>query len=271
MIAFPNCKINLGLYIENKRNDGFHNIKTVFYPVELKDVLEIIESDTSDFSLSMSGITVNGDLKSNLCFKAYSLLKNDFQLPAVKIHLHKAIPHGAGLGGGSSDAAFTIKMLNSKFNLHLHKEQMQYYAGKLGSDCAFFIENKAVVAEEKGDVFESIEIDLNAYHILIVKPNVFVSTPEAYQWVKARNETIDIKSIIKQPIRNWKDNLINDFEESVFKKYPIIASVKELLYENDAVYASMSGSGAAVFGIFKEAPISLPLPEDCFCWSNKTL
>ncbi|MFZ4740799.1 MAG: 4-(cytidine 5'-diphospho)-2-C-methyl-D-erythritol kinase [Bacteroidales bacterium] len=268
MIAFPNCKINLGLYIENKRSDGFHNIKTVFYPIELTDVLEIIESDTSHFVMSMSGIPVNGDFRSNLCYKAYSLLKNDFSLPAIKIHLHKAIPHGAGLGGGSSDAAFTIKMLNNKFNLNLNIKQMQQYASKLGSDCSFFIENKTVIAKEKGYVFENIEISLNDYHIIIAKPNIGVSTPDAYKWIKPRNEEIDIMSIIKQPIEHWKDILINDFEESVFKKHPIIASIKELLYKNGAIYAAMSGSGAAVFGIFKEIPQNLKLPDGSFCWGK---
>ncbi len=266
MIVFPNCKINLGLYIENKRDDGFHNIKTVFYPIQLTDVLEIIESDTIHFSMTMSGIPINGNTESNLCVKAYELLKNDFRLPAVKIHLHKAIPHGAGLGGGSSDAAFTIKMLNNKFNLNLSNLQMQQYASKLGSDCAFFIENKAVIAKGKGERFENIEISLKGYYILIVKPNVYVSTPEAYQCVKPRNTEIDIESIIKQPIEKWKDTLINDFEESIFKKYPIIASIKEILYNNGAIYAAMSGSGAAVFGIFKEVPSILPFPESSFCF-----
>jgi 4-diphosphocytidyl-2-C-methyl-D-erythritol kinase len=223
MIAFPNCKINLGLYIENKRSDGFHNIKTVFYPIELTDVLEIIESDTSHFVMSMSGIPVNGDFRSNLCYKAYSLLKNDFSLPAIKIHLHKAIPHGAGLGGGSSDAAFTIKMLNNIFNLNLNNKQMQQYASKLGSDCTFFIENKTVIAKEKGDVFENIEISLNDYHIIIAKPNIGVSTPASY---------------------------------------------KETLYNNGAIYAAMSGSGAAVYGIFKEIPQNLRLPDGSFSWEK---
>ncbi len=269
MITFPNCKINLGLYIENKRTDGFHNIKTIFYPIQLTDVLEIIESDSTHFSMTMSGIPVGGDVQSNLCVKAYELLKNDFQLPAVNIHLHKAIPHGAGLGGGSSDAAFTIKMLNSKFNLNLSNEQMQQYASKLGSDCAFFIENKAVIAKEKGNIFNNIEISLSNYHILIVKPDIYISTPEAYQWIKPRNTEIDIESIIKQPVETWKDTLVNDFEESVFKKHPLIASVKEVLYKNGAIYAAMSGSGAAVFGIFKEMPPALPFPCGSFCWKCK--
>ena len=269
MIDFPNCKINLGLYIENKRSDGFHNIKTIFYPFDLSDVLEIIESDSTGFSFTMSGIALNSSGQSNLCVKAYELLKNDFNLPAVKMHLHKNIPHGAGLGGGSADAAFTIKLLNKTFNLNLSISQMHEYAAKLGSDCPFFIENRTVIAKEKGDIFNPIQISLENYYILIVKPDVYVSTPEAYQWIKPRNAQVDIETIIKNPIETWKDLLYNDFEKSVFSKYPIIASIKDIFYKNGAIYAAMSGSGAAVFGIFHDAPPTLPLPDHCFAWGYK--
>ncbi len=266
MIAFPNCKINLGLYLENKRTDGFHNIKTVFFPVKLTDVLEIIESDTADCSMTMSGIPIDGDIQSNLCIKAYKILKNDFKLPSVKIHLHKVIPHGAGLGGGSSDAAFTIKTLNTKFNLHLSNLQMQQYASKLGSDCAFFIENKTVIAKGKGDLFEKIELSLSGYYIYIVKPDVFVSTPEAFKWVHPRNEKIDIQQILYKPIEKWNETLFNDFEESIFMKYPAIASIKDMLYKKGAVYAAMSGSGAAVFGLFKNKPTDMTFTKGNFSW-----
>jgi 4-diphosphocytidyl-2-C-methyl-D-erythritol kinase len=269
MIAFPNCKINLGLYIENKRTDGFHTIKTILYPVELRDVLEIIESETNQFSMTMSGIPVNCDLESNLCVRAYKLLKKDFNLPAVKIHLHKVIPYGAGMGGGSSDAAYTIKILNNKFELKLSIGQMQEYASSLGSDCAFFIENKAVLAREKGDVFENTNITLSGYHLLIVKPAVYINTTEAYQWVKPRNTEIDIVNILNQPIECWKDMLINDFEESVFKNHPIIASIKDKLYQNGAIYASLSGSGSAVFGIFRERSSVISFPMNSFFWESK--
>lgn len=268
MISFPNSKINLGLYIENKRPDGFHNIKTAFFPLPLIDVLEIIESQDTKFSMTMSGIPVNIDLSSNLCFKAYDMLRLDFNLPAVKIHLHKAIPHGAGLGGGSADAAFTIKMLNTKFNLNLSIEQMQQYAANLGSDSAFFIENKAIIAKGKGNIFEKTDFTLEKYYILLIKPEVCVNTAEAYKWVRPRNIEINIESILKQPIETWKTSLVNDFEESVFKKFPVIASFKNLMYENEAIYAAMSGSGAAVYGIFKEKPKQILFSDNCFCWGT---
>jgi len=268
MILFPHCKINLGLSIENKRPDGFHNIKTILYPIDLMDVLEINTSDESQISMTMSGIPIQGNIQSNLCVRAYELINKDFHLPAVNIHLHKAIPHGAGLGGGSSDAAFTIKMLNSKFNLGLSNEQMKLYASELGSDCAFFIENKAVVAKGKGDIFEKTDISLQNYYILIVKPDVCVNTSEAYQWIKPQNAEIDIESILKLPIESWKEWLVNDFEESVFKKYPVIRSIKELFYKSGAVYAAMSGSGAAVYGIFQEPPTLPSFSESYFRWGN---
>ncbi|MFZ4399065.1 MAG: 4-(cytidine 5'-diphospho)-2-C-methyl-D-erythritol kinase [Bacteroidales bacterium] len=269
MISFPNCKINLGLFIENKRTDGFHNIKTVFFPLPLRDVLEVIESDNNSFSITLSGIPINDDKQTNLCVKAYKLLKSDFNLPPVKIQLFKAIPHGAGLGGGSSDAAFTIKILNNKFKLSLSNKQMEFYAAKLGSDCAFFIENKVVIAKGKGEIFENIEFSLDNYFIVLIKPNSSVNTKDAYQWVKPRNTEIDIKKIIKQPIENWKEILINDFEVSIFNKYPEIASIKNLLYKSGAIYSSMSGSGASVFGIFKSPPPNLSLPKNSFYWISK--
>lgn len=268
MIAFPNCKINLGLYIESKREDGYHNIKTVFYPVQLCDALEIIESP-SKTELNISGIPVKGDVESNLCIKAYNLIKADFELPPVKIHLHKAIPSGAGLGGGSSDAAFTIRLLNDLFLLKLTDSQMQAYASELGSDCAFFIKNSTAIASEKGNFFENLSISLNSYSIIIVKPQIHISTPDAYRWVYPRNSIIDIENIIKQPIAGWKQNLVNDFEDSVFEKHPEIQKVKEYLYENGAVYSAMSGSGAAVFGLFKNEIPNLNFPKNYFIWKGE--
>lgn len=267
MICFPDCKINLGLYIEQKRDDGFHNIKTVFYPVQLNDALEFIVSDKNT-EMDISGITIEGDIQSNLCMQAYNLLKEDYNLPPVKAHLHKAIPHGAGLGGGSSDAAFTIKLLNDLFSLDLSYQQMQQYASKLGSDCAFFIKNIAVIASEKGNVFKEIDLSLKGYTIIIVKPQIHVSTPDAYKWVKPRNTIIDIENIIKLPIENWKELLINDFEVSVFAKHPEIAAIKDKLYQNGAIYAAMSGSGASVFGLFKSTEKEIIFPDSYFVWKG---
>ncbi len=268
MICFPNCKINLGLYIENKRNDGFHNIKTVFYPVTLSDVLEISLSKTTTH-LNIRGIKIEGNIESNLCIKAYKLLCKDYNLLPIQIELLKAIPHGAGLGGGSSDAAYMLKLLNDFFNLKINDSELINYASQLGSDCAFFIKNKAVIASEKGDVFNEIELNLNNYSILIVKPPVNVSTPDAYKWVKPRNESIDIKDIIMMPINKWKDLLTNDFENSVFKNYPQIEHIKAKLYENGAIYSAMSGSGASVFGIFKDEIPVISFEKEYFTWKSK--
>jgi len=252
MINFPNGKINIGLNITERRPDGYHNLETVFYPIRINDVLEIIESD--QLSFESSGIDIPGDAKDNLCLKAYQLLKNDHDLPPVKIHLHKHIPIGAGLGGGSADAAFLIKLLNQKFKLNISVEDMQEYARQLGADCAFFIKGEPTYAFEKGDRFEDIALDLSAYHIALVMPPVHVSTAEAYRGVKPAKPVTSLKELIRQPIAEWQQYIKNDFEASVFETYPRIGVVKEKLYEAGALYASMSGSGASVFGIFDKAP-----------------
>jgi 4-diphosphocytidyl-2-C-methyl-D-erythritol kinase len=269
MIVFPNAKINLGLYIENKRSDGYHDIKTLFYPVQLCDALEIIVTASDEFEMTLSGIPIQGEIKKNLCAKAYFLLKDEFHLPDIKLHLHKAIPHGAGLGGGSADAAFTIKLLNNYFKLSLSDTEMMKFASKIGSDCAFFIQNKAVIAAGRGDKFEAVDISLNNYYIYIIKPEVYISTIEAYQNVKARNTAIDIKHIIQQPIETWKYTLINDFEDYIFKNHPVIEAIKASLYANGAIYAAMSGSGSAVFGIFEKIPILKEFENTHFCWHAK--
>ena len=252
MINFPNAKINIGLNVTERRPDGYHNLETVFYPIRINDVLEIIESD--ELSFESSGIEIPGEAKDNLCVKAYRLLKNDHDLPAVKIHLHKHIPIGAGLGGGSADAAFLIRLLNQKFKLNLSVEDMQEYARQLGADCAFFIKSEPTFAFEKGDRFEDIALDLSACHIALVMPPVHVSTAEAYRGVKPAKPVTSLKELINYPISEWQEYIKNDFEASVFEAHPQIAVVKEKLNEAGALYASMSGSGAAVFGIFDKAP-----------------
>jgi 4-diphosphocytidyl-2-C-methyl-D-erythritol kinase len=279
MILFPNAKINLGLNVIEKRVDGFHNLESVFAPVELNDVLEIIidekktsqtkpDSSSSPISgrlrganspekiqFSSSGLSIDGNWENNLIVKAYRLLDADFNLPSVKIHLHKIIPMGAGLGGGSSDAAFTLKGLNELFNLKLPEEKLISYAVKLGSDCAFFIRNKSVFASEKGEIFEDLNLDLKNYKILIVWPGIHSSTADAYGGIVPKKTEISIKEILKKDISHWRNELKNDFEEPIFKKYPEIKTVKEKLYEAGAGYASLSGSGSAVYGLFeKEIP-----------------
>ncbi|MBV9962834.1 MAG: 4-(cytidine 5'-diphospho)-2-C-methyl-D-erythritol kinase [Parafilimonas sp.] len=254
MIVFPNCKINLGLNIIGKRADGYHNLETVFYPLPFHDVLEVVNSSNEEESteLILSGNKIEGNTESNLCVKAYHLLKKDFsKLPVVKIYLHKVIPTGAGLGGGSADGAFMLLLLNDKFQLRLSQQQLINYALQLGSDCPFFILNKPSFAQQRGEVLEPIEVNLSSYKIVIINPGIHVSTSWAFTQTKfaAHNQ---LKEIINEPIKNWKEKLINDFEIPVFKKYPEIKNIKEQLYNSGAIYASMSGSGSTVFGVFPQ-------------------
>ncbi len=257
MICFPNAKINLGLHVTEKRADGFHNIETIFYPIGWNDALEIIElkNSSSDFSIQLSGIPIHGDIEDNLLYKAYYLIKKIRTVPSIQVYLHKILPMGAGLGGGSADAAFFINLLNEQFKLQLSEHERIDITKKLGSDCAFFINNKPVFAYDKGDVFKSIELDLSNYYIAIIHPNIHSNTKEAYHLVTPCAPKQSILEVIKQPIQTWKTDLMNDFEISIFNKYPIVAKTKQDLYDCNALYACMSGSGSAVFGIFNQKPI----------------
>lgn len=271
MICFPNCKINLGLSIIEKRNDGFHNLESIMYPVNLCDMLEIIIAPDNQFEFNASGIDISGKHTDNLVVKAYKLMLSEHQLSPVKIHLHKIIPAGAGLGGGSSDAAFTIKTLNNLFNLGLSNVAMQDYAREIGADCAFFIENKPVFVTKKGDQFSPIEPKLKNYYITIVKPNIQISTPEAYSWITPNFTKLSLQDVINEPVKNWNTILNNDFENEVFDRFPIIKNIKEKLYKSGAVYASLSGSGSALYGIFEE-PVSLQNEfQEYFYWTGMGL
>jgi len=252
MIIFPNAKINIGLNVTERRADGYHNLETIFYPVKINDVLEVIPAD--ELSFESSGLDIPGDADDNLCIKAYHLIKRKYNLPPVKIHLHKNIPIGAGLGGGSADAAFFIKLLDQTFNLNMGTENMQDYARILGADCAFFIENKPVFAFEKGDEFEPVKLDLSGYHLALVMPPVQVSTAEAYRGVKPAEVKTSLIELVTMPVGQWKKYIKNDFEESIFKNHVQIRGIKAALYEAGALFASMSGSGASVFGIFDKTP-----------------
>lgn len=272
MIVFPNIKINLGLSITEKRPDGYHNLETVFYPVALEDALEIRALSEADkkITLHQYGMEIAGNPEDNLVAKAYSLLDKEFHLPPVEIHLYKHIPSGAGLGGGSSDAAFMLKLLNGHFHLNLSEEQLEIYAATLGADCAFFIKNKPVYAEGIGNIFSPIELSLKGYQIMIVKPDVFVSTREAFANIHPHHPEYPVKEVIRRPVAEWKDILINDFEASVFPQHPVIGEIKKELYNQGALYASMSGSGSSVFGLF--AP-DAALPEinrksNSFCFKG---
>ena len=251
MISFPNCKINLGLNILRKREDGFHDLETLFFPVALHDALEIIPSKNKT-QITITGIEV-GNTENNLCGKAFYLLKKDYpHLPEINIHLHKAIPIGAGLGGGSADAAFTLQLLNKNFNLNISEKKMFVYALQLGSDCPFFLLNKPCLAAGRGEILEQINMSLSGYKILLINPGIHISTVDAFSKITASFPAKKIKEIILQPIESWKDELSNDFEEYVFEKYPGVKKIKNELYKNGAVYASMSGSGSTIFGIFKK-------------------
>lgn len=262
MITFPCAKINLGLNIVSKREDGYHNLETVFYPIPLCDALEIkymgekFPSDV-DCDLKITGNAVDCDEQSNLVVKAYNLLAADYQLPRVHAHLYKHIPSQAGLGGGSSDAAFMIRLLDERFRLNIGNPEMERYAAKLGADCAFFIEAEPSYAEGIGDVLMPVDGpkgNLAGYYLAVVKPDVAVSTKDAYAAITPKKPEKCCRDIVRQPIETWKDELVNDFEEPIFKMHPVLASIKEKLYEQGAVYAAMSGSGSALFGIFKEEP-----------------
>jgi len=255
VILFPNAKINLGLNIIRKRPDGYHDLETVFYPIALQDALEVITNDNAkeDIRISLSGISLNENVGDNLCVKAYRLLKKDFpQLPAVMIHLHKNIPPGGGLGGGSSDAAFTLQLLNKKFALQLSTDQLINYALQLGSDCPFFLHNKPCFATGRGEVLEPASVDLSGYKHVLINPGIHISTTEAFHLITPAVPSKSAKEIVTQPVETWQRELKNDFEAPVFNRYPEIETIKSTLYKAGALYASMTGSGSTVYGIFKK-------------------
>ncbi|WP_315898384.1 4-(cytidine 5'-diphospho)-2-C-methyl-D-erythritol kinase [Mucilaginibacter achroorhodeus] len=267
MIVFPNAKINIGLNVTARRPDGYHDLETVFYPVKIYDVLEVIKAD--ELSFQSSGLDIPGRPEDNLCIQGYHLLKKDFpKLPPVKIHLHKNVPIGAGLGGGSANAAFFIKLMNEKFELGMDEDAMMDYARLLGADCAFFINNRPVFAFEKGDEFEPVKLDLSNYHVALVMPDAHVSTAEAYRGVKPTPVKETVYDLVNMPLTAWKKHIRNDFEAHIFNNHPVIRGVKASLYERGALYASMSGSGASVFGIFESKPDLKDLEETCRVFYN---
>lgn len=274
MITFPCAKINLGLNIVSKRPDGYHNLETVFYPIPLTDALEIKYMDEkfpseSPCDLKITGKDVDCNEEDNLVIKAYQLLAADFQLPRVHAHLVKRIPTQAGLGGGSSDAAYMIRLLDERFRLNIGIPEMERYAAKLGADCAFFITADPSYAEGIGDVLMPVDVPgagLGGYYLAVVKPSVAVSTRDAYAAIVPTTPAKCCRDIVRQPIETWKDELVNDFETPIFAMHPELAAIKQSLYDAGAVYAAMSGSGSALFGIFREQPTGLEKEfEGMFC------
>ena len=253
MIKFPNAKINLGLNIVNRRPDGYHDIETVFYPIALTDIVEIVKAKGELSTLTTSGRPVDCPVEKNLVMKAYRSLEKEFNLPPVDIYLRKNIPDGAGLGGGSSDAASVMLILNEMFMLNLSKEELAQRAARLGADCAFFIYNTPMMATGIGDILSPTEVQLKGKTLLLVKPNVSVPTAVAYSRVTPTPSDIELTNILSQPIAEWKNLLKNDFEPSVFAAHPELADIKQQIYDLGAVYASMSGSGSSIFGIFESA------------------
>ena len=260
MIIFPIAKINLGLNVVERRPDGYHNLETVFFPVHLKDALEVQVMDEAfpsahDCDLKVTNIDIEGDEQSNLVVKAYNLLKRDFpQIPRVHAHLYKAIPTQAGMGGGSSDCAAMLLLLNEMCGLGLSRQQMIGYAAKLGADCPIFVLNSPAYAEGIGERLQPIELSLKGYYLVVVRPNIPVPTKEAFSRIVPHKPAKNCLDVVRQPIETWREELVNDFEESVFALHPEIGAVKQQLYEMGAIYAAMSGSGSALFGIFKEKP-----------------
>jgi 4-diphosphocytidyl-2-C-methyl-D-erythritol kinase len=270
VLCFPNAKINLGLNVVAKRPDGFHNIETIFYPIPLCDALEISKSESNQaYQFSSSGIPINIDDSDNIVVKAFELIREEYQIPGTAIHLHKNIPFGAGLGGGSADAAFMIKMLNDEYQLNLSTEKMEELACQLGSDCPFFISNAPVFAEGKGEIFSPAKVNLSGYYILLIKPDIHISTPEAYRGVSPKASEQALQKLIERPVEEWKECIFNDFEDSIFPNHPELAQLKEQLYEEGAVYAAMSGSGSTIFGLFKSEPMINESWKKHFYWIGK--
>ena len=276
MITFPIAKINLGLNVVERRPDGYHNLETVFYPVPISDALELTIMNpkfpsTVDCDIKVTNLEVEGDEQRNLVVKAYQLLKQDFQqMPRIHAHLWKGIPTQAGMGGGSSDCAYTIRLLNEMFTLGLSDEQMIQYAARLGADCAFFILSRPAYAEGIGELLQPISLNLSSYYIGIVRPNIPVSTREAFSLIKPQKPAKCCREVVMQTIETWREELTNDFEQSVFTLHPEIGAIKQQLYDLGAVYAAMSGSGSAVFGLFQnEIDLAAHFPKDVFTYFGK--
>jgi 4-diphosphocytidyl-2-C-methyl-D-erythritol kinase len=259
MVFFPFCKINLGLHIKAKQIDGFHDIETVFYPVYVySDILEIVKSDKSEYCFQQGGIPINDDHHLNLVERAYLLLREKYDLPSVNMFLYKNIPVGAGLGGSSSDATFTLKLINTIFNLHLDNNLLKKYAAELGSDCPFFIDTVPAIGTGRGDeLISCLMPQLSKKYLVIVTPDIFISTAEAYKYCQIQERNISLSEIISQPLSCWKETLVNDFEKTIFPRYPELQQIKQNLYLQGAIYASLSGSGSSLYGIFEKEPPSL--------------
>lgn len=260
MVTFPNAKINIGLNIISRREDGYHNIESIMTPIPWCDILEIVPSNNDTTTLTITGREVNCPVEKNLVMKAYRAMEARYNLPAVEIYLHKIIPDGAGLGGGSADAAFTITLLNDLFNINATKEELAEIAATIGADCPFFIYNKTKLATGIGTEFTNLDLDLSGYKILVVKPQVSVPTAQAYAGVTPQEPQHSLPKLIEKDINTWQEAIKNDFEKSIFNIHPIVAQIKQQIIDLGAIYASMSGSGSAIYGIFENDKLSEDTP-----------
>jgi 4-diphosphocytidyl-2-C-methyl-D-erythritol kinase len=269
MISFPNAKINIGLNVLEKRKDGYHNIESIFYPVAWFDAIEAIETEgIGKLKLTNLGNHIEGSIDNNLCTKVYNLLKDKHNLPSLNLWLLKCIPMGAGLGGGSADAAFFINLLNELLKLNLSLEELKSYASQIGSDCAFFIHNKPALISGKGDMITPIELDLSKYFISIIYPQIHIETKNAYTLITPHKNLFSLTQAVISPIHTWKEKIVNDFEEPIFRKHPQLAELKKCLYDEGAVYASMTGSGSALYGIFEKNPHLRRVFPSYKVWTN---
>jgi len=272
MVVFPNAKINLGLHVVDKRSDGYHQIETVFYPVGLSDILEVTaapDGSPEPLLFKQTGLGIGVPPEENTCVKAYRLLQQAYPLPAVAIHLHKIIPGGSGLGGGSADGTYTLKLLNQMFQMGIDKYRLASFALQLGSDCPFFIFNEPMLAMGRGELLKPIDMSLDKYYLMVVIPGIQISTRWAYQQVTPEKPRIPLEELIIAPVYNWKGLVVNQFEDPLCRLHPEIGIIRDTLYEHEAVYASMSGSGSAVFGLFNNKPGNIPQFSNYFTWTEK--
>ncbi len=269
MIDFSPCKINIGLSIISKLDNGYHNIESVFYPIPLNDIIEVTKRNDNKFNYSQSGLIINGDIKDNLLFKAWKLIDTTYKIGGINIHIHKQIPMQAGLGGGSSNASTLLKMLNKILGLKISNSELKSFATQLGADCPFFIDNKETYAFNIGTDFKNISLNLSNYNIVLVKAPVAVSTKNAYSGIVPKKSNIDLQQISTLNITNWKNDIVNDFEQPIFKIHPVLNQIKNQLYSQDAIYSAMSGSGSTIYGIFDKTNIKLDFPEDYFIWQGR--
>ncbi|MDR0953941.1 MAG: 4-(cytidine 5'-diphospho)-2-C-methyl-D-erythritol kinase [Rikenellaceae bacterium] len=272
MILFPNAKINLGLRVTAKRPDGYHDIETAMVPVPgLCDALEILRDEGDGCTFSTSGIAIDAPAGKNLCVRAYDLMHSRYGIGGVKMHLHKNVPFAAGLGGGSADAVFALKMLGELFTLNISEDELEALAAELGSDTPFFVRNRPMIATGRGEKLTPCDIDLSAYRVVIVKPPVGVSTAQAYARIVPAHPIQPLATLLAEDIGRWRESVHNDFEPVVFATCPELATIKERLYACGARYAAMSGSGSAIFGLFDHLPDELRFPADYFVYTGNML